>query len=266
VLYFASLTAPASEFVARFSIVRAGTLASAGLLQAGLGLALTLRTFIRPSFSLFLVPLLNRRSTPEEKLKVAAQFARAMSAIAGAISLGAVLFPAQLLSILYTGRFSAAAPFIYLFMLAISIQQLGAINLALVFSLDDLTVYLASSIVGDVVSCLVSWWLAPRYGIYAIAAALILDGVIVFVWTGAMLWHKRRLNIARRMGLLPPAVLALTIGLGVSAPMEASFAPSSILRGAIIWGIACTFLAWQLRSDHVSAALSRTSNPQEWQQ
>src|SRR5262249_24561655 len=237
-----------------------------GLLQAGLGLALTLRTFIRPSFSLFRVPMLNRRSTPEEKLKSAAQFARAMSAIAGAISLAAVLFPAQLLSILYTDRFSAAAPFISLFMLAINIQQLGAINLALMFSLDDLTVYLASSIVGDVVSCLVSWLFAPRYGIPAVAAALILDGMIVFVWTGAMLWHKRRLNIVRHMGLLPPAVLALTIGLGLSAPMQTSLAPSTILRGAIIWVIACAFLAQQLRSEHVSAAVSRTSNAQEWQQ
>jgi O-antigen/teichoic acid export membrane protein len=252
-LYVASLTAPASELIARYAVVRAGTLVTAGLLQASLGIALTLRTFIRPSFSLFLVPVLNRRSTPEEKLRSAALFSRAMCAIAGAVSVAAALFPAQLLSILYTGRFSEAAPFVYLFMLAINIQQLGAINLALVFSLDDLKLYLASLIVGDVVSCLVSWLFVPRFGIPAIAAALILDGVIVFSWTAAALWRKRRLNIVRHVGLLPVAVLVLTAGLGRFAPLQTSMTASAVLRGAIIWAIACAFFALQLRSGLASA-------------
>jgi O-antigen/teichoic acid export membrane protein len=241
-MYITSLTSPLSDLLVRYAVLETGGLFTTGLFQAAVGLSLILRNVMRPSFSLFLTPVLNRKTAAGEKLREAATFLRVLTALIGAGALPLVLFPKWWLLLVYSHRFESAAPFVYLFVLGISIQVLASVNIALLLGLDDAPAYVSAIIVSDIATALFAWWLAPTLGLLGVGLAFILDGAVAFILAEWCLWSRHKLIVHRSIGWMPPAVLAIIGAAGtIAARWDASSGTTDTLKVAL-----CAIFAFYL--------------------
>jgi antigen flippase len=234
-LYLVSFTSPLAELIARYSVIRSGGLIATGLLQAAMGLGLTLRTVVRSSFALFLAPAMNRKVDVAEKIQGAAEFQRAISIITGALALIMVLFPDLWLMLLYSNRFTAAAPYVYLFVLAIAIQLFAAINLALLIGMDYIGTYVVVSLLGDVTIATLSWICVPKFGVAGVAIASLASGTLMFTATAIRLHMIKKAPSPLVRNWLFWYVLFAIGGVGVLSSFTETKRPSVIALKILIW-------------------------------
>lgn len=219
-LYFISFSMPVAYLIARYAVLRARGLEAAGLLQSAMALGLALTAVMRQSNALFLTPAMNRTSADSVKFREAIEFLRALSVTIGVIALPIVLFPDLWLFLLYSRRFLAAAPFVYLFVLAQTLELFAGVNMALLIGLNRIATQVTVTLAGLAGLAALSWWLVPHYGIAGVGVAIIFDGSLVFVLSAWRLWATHRLEIHRAIGWLPVSVVVL---LGASGAMVARF-------------------------------------------
>lgn len=234
-LYIISFTTPLAEFIARYSLLRKGGFAATGLLQSALGLALALRTVMRASNALLLTPAMNRIGDSTEKLRGAVEFARALSLTIGIIAVPIVLFPDWLLFVLYSHRFLAAAPYVYLFVLAECLQLLAGVNQALIIGLNHIATNVLVSIVADIGIAAISWWLAPQYGIAGVAIAFLVSRPLIFMLTALKLRSSHGMAISRAMGWLPLYVLGVIATAGALVSWFNSNTAAIIILKLAVW-------------------------------
>jgi O-antigen/teichoic acid export membrane protein len=212
-LCLTSFTNPLADLIVRSSVLRTGGLTLLGLFQAAFGLAVILRTTVRPTFALFFIPALNRHLDNAAKLQEAAHFTFALSRMLGIIALPLVLFPDWCLILVYSKAFVLAAPILCLFTLAIVIQLLGAVNLNLLIALDCTATYLWSSLLGDVAVAAFAWYLAPFLGIAGVAIAYLSASSLLFALTAILLRLRYGMSMLGDVGWFPFYVVA-AIGIG----------------------------------------------------
>ncbi|HWP49037.1 MAG TPA: hypothetical protein VNM22_17915 [Candidatus Limnocylindrales bacterium] len=234
-LYIISFTTPLAYLVARYAVLRAGGFIESGLLQAAMGLGLALKTVMRSSNALFLTPTMNRKGENREKFQRAVEFLRALSVVIGIIALPMVLFPNWWLFLLYSSKFAAAAPYVYLFVLSEAIQLLAGVNQALVIGLDHIAIHVKVCLLGDLGIMAFSWWLVPYYGIGGVAMAFLFNGLLIFTLTSWYLWSNHRIVIHKSIGWLPLYILAI-IGVGgaVSSWSEVN-TPGFLILKICLW-------------------------------
>jgi O-antigen/teichoic acid export membrane protein len=240
-LYLLSFTSPLADLVARYAVLHSGGLRSAGLFQAAFGIALALRTVVRSSFSVFLMPTVNRKADAKEKFQKTVEFLRALAIITGLMGLPLVLFPDVWLVLLYSPRFVPASPYVYLFVCAIIVQLFGAAALALLVGLDRIGTYVGVFLAGDLATATISWWLVPILGFNGAGIAFLLNGVLVFSLSAWALWSKYRMNMPKAMGSLPWCVLAFVAAAGAVANLLHSNSldatAAKVLFGLILAGL-----------------------------
>jgi O-antigen/teichoic acid export membrane protein len=217
-MYATSFSSPLSDLLVRTAVLHAGGLATTGLFQAASGLGLILRTVLRPSFSLFLTPLLNRRGEAAEKVEAASAFLRSLMALMGLGALPLVLFPEWWLRILYSGKFEGAAPAVYLYVTGVAAQTVGSVFVALLLGLDDTAGFVKATLLSDLATAVFAWRLAPLWGVPGVGVAFILDGVSTLALAAWWLWSHHRVRIDRAIGWLPPALLSIVCACGWLAP------------------------------------------------
>jgi O-antigen/teichoic acid export membrane protein len=212
-LCLTSLTSPLADLVARSAVLREGGLPLLGLFQAALGLAVLLRTTVRSTFSLFLIPAINRQFDSQAKLAEAADFMLALSRTLGIIALPLVLFPDWCLILAYSKAFVLAAPVLCLFTLAIIIQLLAAVNQALLVGLDCTATYLWTSLIADFTEAGLALYLTPFLGIIGVPLAYLSASSLLFVLTAYLLHCRHRTALLHKVGWLPVyVVIAICIG------------------------------------------------------
>ncbi|HWE49871.1 MAG TPA: hypothetical protein VG273_08785 [Bryobacteraceae bacterium] len=214
-MYATSFSSPLSDLLVRYAVLLSGGLSTTGLFQAASGMGLMLRSILRPSFSLFLTPALNRKGTTEQKALEAAMFFRVLSLLLGIAALPIVLFPSLWMSLLYSKAFEPAASGIYLFVLGVGVQLLAAVNVALLLGLDDIRAYVWTSVGADAATALLAWFLAPRLGLSGVGLAFILDGAVVFSFSSSWLWRRHGVSIRKAIGWMPPSIVAILAGAGM---------------------------------------------------
>ena len=217
IMYVTSFTSPASDLLVRYAVLETGGLATTGLFQAAAGLGLILRNVLRPSFSLFLTPVLNRKGTPAEKLREAMLFLRVLTALLGIGALPLVMFPKWWLLLLYSRQFEVAAPAVYLFVVGVGIQLLGAVNIALLLGLDDTPAFVQATILADIATAIFAWWLAPNLGLNGVGIAFIVDGLVTLILTTWWLLSRHQMAVHRNIGWMPPVVFAVVATAGAWA-------------------------------------------------
>ncbi len=234
-LYVVSFTTPLAYLVARYALVRKGGFEAAGLLQAAMGLALALRTVMRSSNALFLTPAMNRLGESGHKFQNAVEFSRGLALTIGMVALPMVLFPDWGLRILYSSRFTSAAPFIFVFVLAESLQLLAGVNQALLIGLNYIGTNVTIAVMADLSVVAISWWLVPRYGIGGVALALLFSPILVFVLTSLRLRMGAQMAIYRDIGWLPFYVIAVIGVAGAVVSWSGSNTVTIILLKASFW-------------------------------
>ena len=257
VMYMSSLSAPVADLIPRYVITQTQTLEATGLLQAAFGIALAVRNVVRPSFALFLTPTLNRRTPPAQKLRDAAAFTRVMLTLTTIMALLIVLYPSFWLATLYTSKFVAVAPWVFLFLFAITVQQIGAVYVALLFALEELRLFVLIAVGGDILTCVVTALMVPTFGIPAVAIGLLADGVVLCVASEWLLRRRHRLNLTRAAGPLTIVTLASILGLGAAVPTGPVTLVGALIRGALWVVISLALLAWLQRTP----ASAPESNP-----
>ena len=234
-LYVISFTTPLAYLVARYAIVRNGGFEAAGLMQAAMGLSLALRTVMRSSNALFLTPAMNRLGESGHKFQNAVEFSRGLALTIGIVALPMVLFPDWGLRVLYSSRFTTAAPFVFVFVLAESVQLIGGVNQALLIGLNYIGTHVTIAVMADISVAAISWWLVPHYGIGGVAIALLFSPVLAFVLTSLRLRFGPKMAIHRDIGWLPFYVIAVIGIAGAVVSWSGSNTITVILLKASFW-------------------------------
>jgi antigen flippase len=239
-LYLLSFSMPVAYLIARYAVLNAQGLEGAGLLQSAMALGLALAMVMRQANALFLMPAMNRVGKAEEKFREAMEYMRAFSLVIALVALPLVLFPDWWLSLLYSKRFLVAAPYVYLFVLAQTLQLLAGIVVAVLIGLDHIGTQVWITLCGLASLAAIAWVLAPLYGIAGVGIAILFDGLLLFALAAWRLWALHRFSIPRAMGWLPAGMVLLIGGCGMLAVQFPSNTAGSILvKGAI-----CLFLGF----------------------
>lgn len=168
---------------ARYAVLSRFGETEAGLLQAHLGIALTVGAVAAPMTNLYLIPLVNRAAPVHEKARAVDRFATKLPILTLLGALPFVLFPSFAIGTLYSREFLAGAQLLGLFVLWQCLQQIVSVYLHLLIGLDDVR-WVALVTCGSY-AC--SWalisLLLPSFGRAAVALALIAAMVL---WGGAI--------------------------------------------------------------------------------
>ena len=228
-LYLISFAMPVAYLVARYAVLNSQGLEGAGLLQSAIGLSLALTTVMRQSNALYLTPAMNRVGEAEEKFRAAAEYMRAFSLVIAMVAVPLVLFPDWWLRLLYSSRFLAASPYVYLFVLAQTVQLLAGVLLAVIVGLGQIFTQVWVTLIGLAGLAVIAWILTPRYGIAGVGLAILFDGLLVFILAAWRLWALHRFAIARTIGWLPVGMVFLIASCGMLAVRLPSDTGGSIL-------------------------------------
>lgn len=240
-LYLVSFTTPLADLIARLAVLRAGGLPTVGLFQAGVGMALALKTVIRGSFGIYFMPAINRNTDVKEKLRETAGFARALSIIIATIALPLVLFPGTWLSLLYSREFVQVSSYVWVFTFATVLQLFGATAQNLLTGLDHIGTFAMACLGGDVATAALSWWLVPRVGLYGVGIAMASNGSLLFVIGAWRVWSAHGLKLHTAVGRYVLAVLAAIAGAAVTAVLFSSNSAADtagrLMAGLALWGV-----------------------------
>jgi O-antigen/teichoic acid export membrane protein len=173
----------------------------AGLLQALLGIALTVGNVMTPMNGLFFTPYVNRQLPVETKIAAADDFAGKITLLLLLAGVVVALFPRLVLTLLFSHRFAGAAGALSLFVVWQCLYQIVNVYLQLLIGLDDVAFFSLATVLGYVVAALSFPTLIARFGLGGAALALSVAMLVAF---GAAL-----IRLRRKFGaLVSPLVMA----------------------------------------------------------
>jgi O-antigen/teichoic acid export membrane protein len=209
---YASLVGAAlSLLIVRYVTVQSLGAETAGWLQSILSMVLAVSAVLVSMAARYLLPVLNRPSSLEEKFATFDLFRRRQLMILIALCVPLVLFAKLALVILFSSKFTAAAAWIPAFLIWLLLYIQTNVQLQLLFSLDELWIVTIKSIAGCVVSALLCVVLIPRYGLGGGAVAMIAGAALAFA-IGAEKLRRRGCPVTGSSVLLAGyAVLALLV-------------------------------------------------------
>jgi PST family polysaccharide transporter len=163
--------------------------AGAGLLQALLGIALTVGNVMTPMNGLFFTPYVNRQLPVETKIAAADDFAGKITLLLLMAGLVAALFPRLVLTLLFSARFAPAAVALHLFVIWQCLYQFVNVYLQLLIGLDEVAFFSIATVLGYAVAAVVFPTLIAQFGLGGAALAL---SVAMLVALAATLIRLRR--------------------------------------------------------------------------
>jgi O-antigen/teichoic acid export membrane protein len=165
----------------------------AGLLQALLGIALTVGAVMTPMNGLFFTPYVNRQLPVQTKLAAADDFAGKIALLLLLAGVVVALFPRLVLTLLFSSRFAPAAVALHLFVVWQCLYQIANVYLQLLIGLDDVAFFAVATVLGYAVAALTFPTLIAHFGLGGAALAL---SVAMVVALAATLYRLRRKHAA----------------------------------------------------------------------
>ena len=195
--------------------------ANAGLLQASLGLALTVGAVINPISNLILAPFLNRSIPVDQKVTAANDFAMKVLTLLLVGGLPLVMFPRFAMSLLFAHEFLPAAAILFAFIIWQCIAQLVNVYTQLLVGIDDVAVACAILAVGYGAVFLMTPSMTSLFGLPGVAVALIAGVIVVGIANGIRLQRKYHASIRRTVAvrlIFTVAAILLAATLTVGSP------------------------------------------------
>jgi O-antigen/teichoic acid export membrane protein len=162
----------------------------AGLLQALLGIALTVGAVMTPMNGLFFTPYVNRQLPVETKTAAADDFAGKITLLLLLAGIVVALFPRVALTLLFSSRFAPAAAALHLFIIWQCLYQIVNVYLQLLIGLDDVAYFAAATVLGYAVSAVMFPTLVAHFGLGGAALALSVAMLVAFSATLVRLRRK----------------------------------------------------------------------------
>lgn len=162
----------------------------AGLLQALLGIALTVGNVMTPMNGLFFTPYVNRQLPVETKIAAADDFAGKVTLLLLLAGVVVALFPRVVLTLLFSHRFAPAAGALPLFVIWQCLYQIVNVYLQLLIGLDDVAYYAMATVLGYAVAAAAFPTLIAGFGLGGAALALSVAMLVAFAATLIRLRRK----------------------------------------------------------------------------
>lgn len=208
-IYLATFTYSLGFLVVRYTVLKNYGEADAGLLQAGIALSLAVGLVMNPANGLYLTPIMNRNIEKSEKISAAIEFEKKFAIILLLISMPVILFPSLILIILFSAKFVVAAQFVFIFVVSQFVAQMAGVHQALLIGFDDLKAYSVITCIGHISLGMLSWLLAPNWGISGVASAFVVAYMFIFTATF--------IRLSLKHGFSLPFKLWLMLGYGAAA-------------------------------------------------
>ena len=211
-LYTVGFTVPLG-----YGMVRSSVLSTLGAEAAGyIAASYTIATGARQSFTQaslqFLTPRASRQAPKDVRAREVGAFLHTLPIAMGVSALPVVLFPHEVLTVLFSSRFTVAVSFLGLFLLAELMMAFGDAYRTLLLGFDDLPGYVATTLAAPCIVMAGVLFVVPRYGIVGagwlqIGAAVTALGVSV-----GRLWTRHDTPPDRRALVLFGIMLAMIGG------------------------------------------------------
>ena len=195
---------PVAWLIARHTVLGQFGEAEAGRLQAVVALMVGFGTALRSINSQLLLPIVSAHGDTVRKFNDTIDVQRRLAVTLALMAVPLILFPQWFLTILYSNAFTAASPYLHLFILAELIQILSGTYLVLMLGLGDMRAWALVYFLGYVSLGVMSWALGIRHGILGVAVAAIVASLVMF---GLALWRLR----SRHGFRLPGGLLGLMV-------------------------------------------------------
>ena len=195
---------PVAWLIARHTVLGQFGEAEAGRLQAVVALMVGFGTALRSINSQLLLPIVSAHGDTVRKFTDTIDVQRRLAVTLALMAIPLILFPQWFLTTLYSNAFTAASPYLHLFILAELIQILSGTYLVLMLGLGDMRAWALVYFLGYVSLGVMSWALGIRHGILGVAVAAIVASLVMF---GLALWRLR----SRHGFRLPGGLLGLMV-------------------------------------------------------
>ena len=199
VLFACNYAFSLSHFVVRYQALSALGATAVGLLQAAIGVSTSLGLFLSAANGLYLTPFVNRDVPTKEKIAVALEFQHKLTALALAAAMPIVLFAPWMLVLLFSGRFVAIGPLLYLFVVAQVLSLWAGVHQALIIGLGDMRTYGSVVGLGQLSLGILAWLWIPGHGMAGAAASFVASGTLLFLATLVSLVWRHGMRPSRRL-------------------------------------------------------------------
>ncbi len=200
--FLVSIAYPLVWLIARYSVLDQFGEAEAGRLQAVIALMVGFGTVLRPVNTRLLLPIVSGPGDTDQKFRDTIDVQRRLTVTLALLAMPLVLFPNWILALLYSAAFTAAGPYVHLFIVAEVILILGWTYQVLVLGMNDMRAWAPTFFLGYGCLGVMSWGLGRTYGIGGVAVAAIASSLVIF---GMALWRLR----SRHGFRLPPSLVSL---------------------------------------------------------
>jgi len=189
---------------------------AAGLLQAGLAIALSIGAVLGPTNMLYLAPYLNRVMPVETKVQSVDKFLPQLILLYCLGALPVLLFPELTLRILFSGRFIDAIGILRVLLVWQCLFQVAGIYQQLLIGLDDVKAFCLITSAGYAGAATLCIWLVGRLGLNGIAIAFAVSALFITCIAAIRLRLKYNYSLPRSLylfGLFAVITFVATIAL-----------------------------------------------------
>jgi antigen flippase len=211
--YVGSFVTPLALFVVRATVLQNFGVATAGYLQAAIGISLTINLVLNPLNGLVLTPLVNRTLAKSAKHREAGEFQRRLLFAIAIVALPPILYPDLVVIVLYSHQFLEAADALYWFVLSQAMMQIGGVYNALMIGLDRLWAYAVVMVVGTAANAGLAILLVPSHGLLGAGIAAFISASLLALGAFGYLHVREGLRIGRTVSL---GTLSLFVGLALA--------------------------------------------------
>lgn len=184
-LYVIACSTALTYGITRFTILRHNGEAAAGLLAAALAIATGMRVVLNEATTQYLMPVVSRPTSTIVRANETMAYLKSLSAMLLLAALPLCLFPREVLTVLYSSRFTGAATVFGLFVLSEALLTLTCVFQVLFIGLDDRRGYLINLLGGQALIILGVSTLVPSMGLSAAAASHLLGAFATLVLFGS---------------------------------------------------------------------------------
>ena len=229
--------------------------ATAGFMQAAIGLGLAVRGVLGSAHPVFLTPNVNREGAPGDRMAWANAFQATFCFIVAASLPPLLLFPQLVVRVLYSRAFLPGAAFAVVFILSEIVNQLGGTYAAIVLALDELKFHVAQNVVAQLLMIAVAAWLVRPLGILGAGLAVLTGPVCIWFATTIFLRLRYDLRIPRRVLGLTGLVVATLIACGALGALRPELTPGTVAVKIAAYAVVAGLFLGLLSPDERQRAL-----------
>lgn len=245
--YVLSFAQPLAFLIVRSVMLQRLGPAEAGYFQAAFTLSSIASAILTQAVRVYLEPRVNTATQDRTRIAAANEFQRTFAVLILVGTLPLVLFPRDIISVLFTRAFTPVSAVVFVFVLADCLFLCNQVYATVLMAVDDFRAFFQAHLAGHVCLCVCVWLVTGRFGLTGIAWSFFVSRALVFVLIQGLLFKRHRLTMTVRTG-------------GIVVYAMAALATAAFVFGSGPTGVAGTalrFLAFGAVSVGTLAFLTR---------